>query len=368
MKRTGENIYRRKDGRWEGRYIKGRKDNGNICYGYVYSRNFSDVKKKLFTYKMQYKEQYINRGKHIYHMDTFTTWAIGWLSRQEKKVKPNTLISYENKLKNNLIPLIGNKPLARLTSSDIQKCIDTLNARLAPSTVRANIRVLKSCLNEAIRKDLLSTNPLNHIALPSVPKKAVKAFTNDEQNRICKVVKTNKDLPILVALYTGLRIGEIAGLKWNDINWDDQVIIVRNNLQRLRKEVHQSKTELVNASLKTSLSHRVVPLGKTLSNQLQDLKEVSISEFVFTFKNNEPLDPRTIRNRFTKVKQKADVSDLPFHALRHTFATRCIEKGVSVTTISALLGHQSAKMTLDTYTNSFISEKRAAIAKLELMD
>lgn len=363
MKSKGENIYRRKDGRWEGRYIKERKSDGKIRYGYVYSRNFTEVKKKLFLYKMQYKENYLGEGKKPHSTMTFQVWANHWLIIQEKRVKPNTYISYESKLKNHLLPYIGQCSLNELTSADLQETVNHLRSSLSPSSLRAVFRVLRTCLNEAVKKELLTMNPLDQVNFPSEEHQKVKAFSAEEQDRIITAISNEKYLPILTAMYTGLRIGEIAGLTWEDIDWEEEVLYVRNNAQRVRMNKANSQSKLVIMSPKTALSQRVIPLNESLLKKLRQLQKVSNSRFVFS-SNNAPLDPRTIRNRFKKIKKIAQVPDLPFHALRHTFATRCIENGVTITTISALLGHRSIKMTLDIYTSSFISEKREAISKI----
>lgn len=363
MKRKGENIYHRKDGRWEGRYIKERNSDGKIHYGYVYSRNFQEVKKKLFLYKMQYKENYLSDQKKRNDSLTFQEWAFSWLTKQENRVKPNTYISYESKMKNHILPLIGTIEIDQLSSSELQKAVSRLKEQMSTSSLRAVFRVLRTCLNDAVKEEILTTNPLNHVSYPAENRKEVKAFSIEEQERIIQAINTDKYLPILLAIYTGLRIGEIAGLKWEDINWKERVIYVRNNVQRVQVKKGDKRTVLRVSSLKTASSQRVVPLSDQLFEKLKNLYEHSPSIFVFSNKQG-PIDPRTIRNRFKKIKETAQVSDLPFHALRHTFATRCIEKDVTVTTVSALLGHKSIKMTLDIYTSSFMSEKRAAISKI----
>lgn len=363
MKRNGENIYRRKDGRWEGRYIKGRKSNGKLYYGYVYSRNYKEVKKNLFLFKLQYKENYLHDTKKINHSLTLQDWSLGWLAKQEKKVKPNTYISYESKMKNHIFPMLGDIELSNLTSSELQEVVDQLGEKLSISSLRAVFRVLRTCLNDAVKEERISSNPLDRVEFPTEDRSEVKAFTLEEQKRIIAAITDYKYLPILTAIHTGLRIGEISGLKWEDINWTERILYVRNNAQRVKVKKGDKHSKLVITSPKTALSQRVVPISDQLFEVLEISRQSSNSEFVFSSKGG-PLDPRTIRNRFKKIKERAQVPDLPFHALRHTFATRCIESGVTVTTVSSLLGHKSTKMTLDIYTNSFITEKREAIAKI----
>ncbi|MGG5369400.1 tyrosine-type recombinase/integrase [Enterococcus sp. AZ196] len=363
MSRTGENIYRRKDGRWEGRYIKGRQSNGKLHYGYIYSKSFHEVKEKLFLYKMHYKENYLNRRKSNSQSITLEGWALGWLSLQEKRVKPNTYISYESKMKNHLLPIIGDIPLKELTTKELQQAVNELANKLSPSSLKAVFRVLRTCLNDAVNKEIIISNPLRLVIFPSENKPQLKAFTAEEQERIIQAVNDEKDLPILFALRTGLRIGEIAGLQWSDIDWNRKILYVRHNAQRIKMKNQEKQSRIVIVPPKTDLSHRVVPLSEELVEQLLELQTKSCSEFVFSSKEG-PADPRTIRNHFKRIKRIAQVSDLPFHALRHTFATRCIEKDVPVTTVSSLLGHKSVKMTLDIYTDSFIRDKREAISKI----
>lgn len=369
MAKNGENIYRRKDGRWEGRYIKGRKKDGKIYYGYIYGYKYYDVKEKLFDIKVRNHQYYQSFGKYKV-TKSFETWVKEWLILIESHVKYNTYMNYKSKMVNHVIPKLGDKKLNEVNTSCLQELFTELAENLSESSVYSVYRVLHACFSAAIKNKVLSENPLSDFQLPNRKSSRVKAFSLKEQAKLEEHVLIQEDLPSIVALYTGVRIGELCGMKWRDINWDDKLITINRNIQRQQITTVSGikKTVLQEISLKTDHSQRIIPLTNRLYYLLKKFEynhQNLNSAYVFQGKNGGSLDPRTIRYRFSKLKKRAGVTDLPFHSLRHTFATRCIEMGVPITTVSSLLGHSSIKLTLDIYTNSFLSEKRKAIEGLE---
>jgi len=203
------------------------------------------------------------------------------------------------------------------------------------------------------------------VVLPKVKKAKVQALSTTDQEKLLKETTTNKKyFSISLALQTGLRIGEICGLKWSDIDFENKTLWVNRTLLRVQSSGKtEKKTEVVEMTPKSTNSQRRIPMTETLYAYLLDLKQHSISEYVISNKD-KALEPRTIAYRFQMIRKKIGLEHFSFHSLRHTFATRCLEAGGNIATISSLLGHSSIKMTLDCYTNSFFSEERQLLEKL----
>ena len=358
MAKKGENIYKRKDGRWEGRFIKERDMNGKIRYGYVYGSKYGDVKKKLMEKKIFFGVQQENNQ----FQGTFEEWLVFWLETAVvPKVKQSTYISYKNKAYVHLIPAFGAKKLIDISNNDVQNFCDNLSFCLAPGTVHAIFRVFRTCFRYAISSEKLKINPTNNINLPRINRQ-VRALRKEEQHQIRKIAKNDsKGLPILFAMDTGLRIGEISGLKWDDIDFNTKTVQIRRTIQRLAND--SGYTELVEQKPKTIASFRILPLSDYWIEILKEETMQKKSNYVFGT-NGKCIEPRLLSYHFERIAKQANINDVTFHTLRHSFATRCLEMGIKVTSISALLGHSSTKMTLDVYTHSFESDERLAMERI----
>ena len=362
--RKGENIYLRKDGRWEGRYSKGRKSNGKIKYGYVYGKSYTEVRQKIFPLRIQYHTIQQVQG---FANETFEEWASYWLSYVQHDVKPSTFSSYYYKMNNYVLPMIKDVPLNELSLEHGKKILQNINGKLAKSTIHVIFRILNKCLNYAKKCGKIFSNPFSNLQLPKAKKTKVSALTRSEQKKLMSTALAEKNgsgMPVLLALHSGMRIGEISALRWSDIDFDSGLIHVNNTYQRIGISQGKQKTQLVFASSKTEASIRVIPIGRTLKKLLIDHKKGSTGEFVFST-NGQPCEPRLLTYHFHKIRLKADLSQIHFHQLRHTFATRCLESKGDISSVSALLGHASTQMTLDTYVNALLEQRYQVIARME---
>lgn len=360
MSRRGENIYKRKDGRWEGRYIKGRKKNNEIVYGYIYRSSYKDVKEKLTIMKALYYNECQNFS--ISYEGTLQQWSSQWLLSLEDTVKMSTLSSYSSKISLHIVPVIGYISLKNLNSEHIEQWLKYISKSLAASSIKVVFQVLKGCLNAAIEKKILVVNPCSRVSTPKIAINNITSLSKGEEFQLQKYSKLHQNgLPILLSLQSGLRIGEICGLKWEDIDFSTNLLHVRRTVQRLPalNQGGERKTIIVESSPKSDYSIRSIPIATAIRSDLIKMKGKSSSDYVFGKKN--PAEPRLITYWFKKIIKELDFPDYRFHSLRHTFATRCLEKGVNIATISSLLGHHSIKMTLDIYIGIFLSEKRDAI-------
>ncbi|ALS03308.1 hypothetical protein ATZ33_08335 [Enterococcus silesiacus] len=360
----GENIYKRKDGRWEGRYPKARKADGSIRYGYIYARTYRAVKEQMIDKKVQSKGFYMGVTKEFY--GSFGDWANLWLNEIVfPKVKESTYASYSNKIQIHILPQLAKRPLKKITALDMDQLVKRLSESLAESSVHIIFRIVKSCFEAAKERGYLYLNPCEQTVLPKIKKQKVQALSRTQHKAVEKEsLKSIKGLPVLIALETGMRIGEICALKWEDIDFDSSVLKVNRTKQRIAMPgILGQRTKLVETSPKTTNAVRIIPLSKKLKGVLVKCRNETNSSYVITGGEGS-VEPRTVSYRFERIKQKLDLLNVPFHALRHTFATRCVEMGVNIAAISSLLGHSSIKLTLDIYTNSFFEEQRAAIDQL----
>lgn len=362
--RKGENIYLRKDGRWEGRYSKGRKNNGKIRYGYVYGKTYTEVRQKMFPLRIHYMTV---QQTHGVATETFEEWASYWLSYVQQQVKPSTFSSYYYKIYKYVLPTIKSIPLNELSAEQGKEILEELGKKLASSTVHVIFRILNKCLNHAKKCGKILSNPFSSIQLPKVKKKKIEALTRREQKRLMNVAlneKKGRGLPILLSLHSGMRIGEISALRWSDIDFESSLIHVSHTYQRIGISHGERKTQLNFASSKTESSVRVIPISRTLKKLLLKHKRKSTSQFVFSH-CGKPCEPRLLTYYFHKIRAKADLAHIHFHQLRHTFATRCLESKGDISSVSALLGHASTQMTLDTYVNALLEQRYQVIEEME---
>ena len=226
--RKGENIYLRKDGRWEGRFPKGRKSNGGIKYGYIYGRNYSEVKRKIYPLRIQYQSLQQIQG---HSTETFEEWASEWLMEVQDEVKPSTLSSYYYKLTKYIFPILKDIPLNELSLETGRGVLNELQKQLANSTVQVVFRILNKCLNFAKNSGKINVNPFSEIRIPKAKPSKIRALTRSEQKRIMETAAKEKKgygIPSLLALYSGMRIGEISALKWENIDFDANLIYVNH--------------------------------------------------------------------------------------------------------------------------------------------
>lgn len=364
MTRKGENIYKRKDGRWEGRYRKSRNEQGRLLYGYVYGRKYTEVKLKLERLKLEYafpiQPQASFKG-------TINEWMTYWLNQLiVNKIKPSTYASYQQKIMQHIVPVLGTRPLTTLNNQDLDHFLVQLTDKgLSNTTIHTIFTILNAALSKAVTERIIKENPCIYIVLPKMNHNEISVLTRGQQWKLEQVaLKEETCSPVIIALYTGMRIGEISGLKWSDIDWVNRTIHVQRTIQRISTPNGPTKTKLIVGTPKSKSSLRKIPIAKNLGDYLKEKKKQATNQFVIDAERGYA-EPRLISFRFKRIVAQASMENIHFHALRHTFATRCIEQGIDVATVSKLLGHKSTKMTLDTYTGSLWETREQAMAIID---
>lgn len=359
MARTGENIYKRKDGRYEGRYIKGYDMNGKSKWGYVYARTYSEVKDKLAMCR-------VNAANDVQKVDSnmnLSQWIEKWIESQ-KHIKQTTKTMYYSHLKNHIKPGIGKVKLKKLNEEIVQAFADDLSSEYAPKTVHAVFSMLRLALTEAHRQKYIS-DIYSSIRLPKVKQKAVRILTKSEQRRLEKAIYASNnryDIGILLCLYTGIRIGELCALTWKNVNLKDAVITIDKTVQRVKNSDNNSRTKINFDTPKSHSSTRTIPIPRFL---VKELKKYQRKDGYILRDNGKFTDTRNISRRFKQLLKSADVEDMNFHCLRHTFSTRALELGFDAKTLSEILGHSSVTTTLNLYAHSLPEHKRREMDKFD---
>jgi len=354
----GENIYKRKDGRWEGRYIKGYDAEGKAKPGYVYGKTYKEAKEKLTFAKANTKAE-----KKVVSSDmTVSDWFDRWLERQ-KRIKRSSYTTYSSNINKHIKKKLGKIKLKMLTEEHIQKFVDELLCELAPKSVRSVFSILRLGLDEAYEKNFVS-DVCRKTKLPKVKRKEVKVFTKQEQKKIENYIEKSEkmnDIGILICFYTGIRIGELCALTWENIDLKRGVISIENTLYRVKSEKGNKKTELKISTPKSESSVREIPLPKFLIAKFEAIK--SGSGFLIN-KKGKFIEPNVYSRRYKKILAELDIPYRKYHSTRHTFATRALEIGMDVKTLSEILGHSSPTVTLNLYAHSLPEHKRKEMDRL----
>lgn len=356
MSRKGENIYRRKDGRWEGRYKCGFYESGKSKYRSVYARTYSEVKEKLAKLKVNNIDYTMSGNLTV--KELFEEW----LSAIRLKVKESTYACYCMKVEKHILSEFGSIAYDKLTVKQIHDFIERkIKSGLSPKYVSDIIVVFKS-MSKYVSKIYNYRNPLVNVILPKIEKTEMRLLSESEQKKLYNLSFENADsteLSILLSYYTGLRIGEVCALKWGDIDFKNRVLTIRRTVQRITEKNGNKSTKLLISLPKSRSSLRTIPLPLFLLEILVKFKKEN-SVFVLSGTGN-PVEPRTLQYRFKAFLRKADLPSVNFHSLRHMFATNCIEIGFDVKTLSEILGHSSVETTLNRYVHSSIERKTACM-------
>ncbi len=367
MPRRGDGIRKRKDGRWEARY-KVATEQGNK-YVSIYAPSYNEVKKKL-------QEVTKTREKNSAYTDTsqlkertglddligqYLVMIQEVLQDTEKRRKYSTYIKYRTLYKNHIEPALNNGSLDATGRFSFQ--IGSEEDQLSVSTRRSIVTAINKMNTYIKRKEQL---PLLDVQLSGAlqKKEEIEVFAKEEQCRLLQCLYQDTDMNkfgIMLCLHTGIRLGELCALKWDDFDLSQGVIFIQRTVQRIAVDNETDKTKLVLSSPKSIHSERKIPLSNEILELVKKLKSDAEG---YIFCRTKPLEPRTCQNRFQKLLTDADIPYKNFHVLRHTFATNCISNGVDVKTLSEILGHSDVRITLNRYVHPTMDAKRQDMNKL----
>ncbi len=371
MSKRGENIHKRKDGRWEGRYEKGRDLKGAIIYGSVYGKTYREAKEKLAFAAMNVEIPTIPKNRERY----FKEVLLLWMEHNRIHHKGATTKKNQDIIDMHILPALGDVKISKITATMINSFamrkmqsgrLDG-SGGLSASYVRNMMLIINSAMRYAADEQMCQ--PLKSpIYKPVPPKKDLPILNLDEQKRLENHLLIGVDPTrsgVLISLYTGLRIGEVCALAWEDIDFERNIIHVRHTVSRVRNPDSSSsvKSVLIIDTPKTETSTRDIPIASILLPVLKQLILTASSKYVIS-DSAEFVSPRTFEYRYHRLLEDSGVEPINFHALRHTFATRCVETGMDVKSLSEILGHASPSITLNTYVHSSIERKRTQLERL----
>lgn len=355
LSRRGDNIRKRSDGRWEGRYLL--TSNGNKKYRSVYGHSYHEVKQKLFEHRKTIAEQpdFPHQASSV-KIDELSNC---WLSYIKEHRKYSTYVKYMG-----IYEKYIKYPFGSLEANEVTP--DFIETTLPPTLSSSLYKSIYCVLNQMflygnqyykIRKIHLKFNTIRSTA------KNIQTIDLTDQLKLREYLLSDMDsykLGILICLYMGLRLGEICALKWEDIDFRCKTLHINRTVQRLRTNGADKKTFLYESPPKTPCSIREIPIPDFLYDLLLSYK----NDGIYVLNNASPMDPRTYQYKFHSYLHKANVKDFHFHTLRHTFATNCISNGADAKSVSEMLGHSNVNITLNKYVHPAMDVKRNILDSL----
>lgn len=364
----GENIFKRKDGRWEARYIKSREEDGKIKYGFCYGKTYAEAKIKAAEAKAKLLNEKnlvsaLNDKKFSYYCDS-------WLEMRSTQIKISSHVKYQNGLEKHVKPYLGELYLKDITTEKISAFSQYMlnEKRLSIKSVRDILTFVRSILSYTNKQ---IGGELTHIDViyPRESPKTIRVLTEQEENNLILYLAEDMNagkFAVYLALRTGMRIGEICALRWKDISFADETIHICNTVQRIRNLDFQgdSKTVLMIGTPKSDKSKRIIPLMPDIAALCKKFYQDNPDCFVLTG-NEQCMEPRKLQRYLKRYTKECNIKDIHFHTLRHTFATRCVEVGFDVKTLSEILGHASISVTLERYVHPNLNFKRENMMRLK---
>lgn len=430
MPRRGENIRKRKDGRWEGRYIVGRRDDGRAVYRSVYADSYASVKQKLTQAKQSAESRAAETAKKAEGGGSplFEDVCAQWLTSVKKTVRQSTYVKYHNICRKHLLPRLGKAPCRNLTAQKLNSLVEELRYSFKPlsdSSVRAVCTILNAILRYAAFRNYAPDLPA--VSVKSEKSTQIRVLSSRDQKRLIRYLLSDTDngkIGILICLYTGIRIGEICALRWDDIDTENKILTVNKTIQRLqyiserefpnqsgndrpasdskshksvytmpakdrcktefdlecrneRKNecknqcknshyINERKTHLQVDSPKSVHSNRMIPIPDFLCAVIEQNLDRIPGAYFLSNDLQRPVEPRTYQYRYKKYLREAGLPESNFHVLRHTFATHCVSLGFDTKTLSEILGHSNVNITLSKYVHPTMEMKREQMNRFGL--
>lgn len=373
MSRRGENIYKRKDGRWEGRYIKYYNASGKAKYGYLYAHSYLQIKEKMIKAKTYAHNSTLDSNQD----KTVSQLCELWLNDIKMHIKPSSYAKYHNVVYKHIVPKMGEKKICKLNDCDLQKFVaDKLflgrtdhSGGLSSKTVSDIVSVMKLIIKYGKNIGIKC-----FVNFSSIKIKKERPEINILNSNQCAIITrylidniSTINLGVLICLYTGLRIGEVCALRYEDISIADRVIHIRKTMQRIQifQTDENAKTQITVTTPKSRCSVRDIPLPEFIAEIMIKGKFAnSKNAYLLSGDDKKFIEPRTMQNRFKYITKQCGIDNINFHALRHSFATHGVEAGIDTKSLSEILGHSNVNITLNRYVHSSMEQKRINMEKL----
>ena len=365
-------IRLRTDGRWEGRYTVGyHPETGKQIMRSVYAKTKREVREKLNKILTDIQE-----GAYIEPTSiTVGQWLDTWLKEYKINLRPETKASYEMHIRIHLKPDLGKIRLNKLTTHQIQHLYNKLiNERgLSPKTVKNIHGALHAALEQAKINGYLRINPSEGTTLPKIEKEELKVMDTQDVSAFLRAIKGDEyELPLFVALFTGLRQGELLGLTWDCVDFEKGTLLINKQHNRAKgeKEFHFSPLKNSRPRCLTAASAVMDALKEQQRRQAQWATELGSAwdnseNLVFTTQMGRYINNKTIWMNFKRIVTELGMPELRFHDLRHTFSINSLQAGDDIKTVQENLGHATASFTLATYAHATLGMKRESANRMD---
>ena len=364
MPRKGENIYKRKDGRWEARYIH-HYENGKAKYRSVYADSYTEVKAKRLEEFAKPENMRVSAVKQLAALDEI---CILWLNNRKPNVKESTYTRYSRIINKYILPGFCIHKLAAIDFAVVNLFFTNLKERLSDKSV-SNIRCVflsiwtygrengYPCITLSLPKEKVKSNHVITVLPPETRHKFELA-----------VLKYNNlvNLGIVFAMFTGIRIGELCGLKWGDIDLNNGYVHIRRTVERIANidGKTQGKTKVIVSEPKTENSFRTIPMPDCLIEYIKGFREKD-DRYLLTA-TTKYTEPNTYYSRYKTFLRQNELGEYTFHELRHTFATQCVDKGFDIKSLSEILGHADVSTTMNLYVHPTLQMKKRQMDMLTM--
>lgn len=380
MARRGKgegSIFKRKDGRWCGFITVGYDEKGNQKKKFFYGKTRQEVADKIRKALNEIEQGFLVDSSDI----TVAKWFETWLWQYKKQtLKESTFSDYEGIIRNHINPTLGRIKLKDLRPEHLQTLYnEKFESGLSLSKIKHIHTVIHSALKQAVKNGIIPRNVSEATNLPckDKTKKEIRVLTPEEQQKFLETIENERLKPLFIlALTTGMRLGELLALRWENIDFENRIIVVANSLRRIKTfNNERNKTVLAITDVKSEKSHRIIPLPEAAYYELLEHRKRQEEEkkqagsayrdmgFVFATRVGTPIDPRNFERTFYRIIKKAGL-DINFHALRHTFATRLLEANTHPKVVQELLGHKDITTTMNIYSHVLFEIKKEAIDKM----
>lgn len=369
-------IRKRENGLWEAQYVAGKKYDGKPIRRSLYGKSKQEVQEKLHdTLQRLRQDDYVPPSRM-----TVGEWLDEWFAIYCLTLKRNsTCTGYEDEINLHLKPYIGRILLQDLRAQNVQATVNTLaKEKKAPSTIRKAYTVLHAALEQAVINQMLVHNPSTHTILPKMEQPEIRFFTLAEQKRFIDALPdSTAGRALYFILGTGLRMAELSGLRWSDIHGSYFTVVQTIRRNRNFSDDAKTRTFLETSTPKTRAGRRTIPLSAKMQELLITQRRIQIetrlaqgvnwnaNDLVFCSDIGTPYEGRNLCRVLHRTLEQAGLEQMGVHALRHTFATRAIESGMDVRTLSEILGHTKVSLTLQLYVHSSMETKIKELSKMD---
>lgn len=346
-------IYLRKDGRWEARISLGKDKHGKRKSRSFYGKTRDEAEYKVFVSRQDLIDEYAVTEMTVKEL------VIEFLRTSSLRLKESTVANYRMKARKHILPSFGDLQCCLVNSKMIYEFIEQKFKSGLSARYIADILVLMKSMFRYANREYHIRNVMDGITMPKCQKTETEMLSDKQQEILKQYIIRHQNLTTLgvaLSLYTGIRIGELCALQWDDIDFEKRILTVRKTIQRVQCPIGKCRTKLIITKPKSHSSCREIPIPDCLYEMLSYFK--TDGNVYLLSEKTKPIEPRTMQYRFARLLKNANLPSVHYHTLRHIFATNCVALGFDVKVLSEILGHSSIELTLNRYVHASMERKQ----------